>query len=169
MKANSKLLQNMGALLRKYRYPALILLLGVFLLLLPSNAGTEKEDVPAAEVEDVPEARSMEAQLEALLSRVDGAGRVAVMLTIAESEETVYQSDLEEAADSRYQRTVLAESGSSAETPIPSKTIGAVYQGAVVVAEGGDRASVRLDLIRAVSSLTGLGADRITVVKMKTD
>ena len=40
------------------------------------------------------------------------------------------------------------------------------FQGAVVVCQGADRPSVRLDIINAVSALTGLGSDRITVVKM---
>ena len=165
MKKTGKLLQDAGALLRKYRYPALILLLGVVLLLLPGRR--EKESTPQPEQPEA--AVSVEAQLAELLSRVDGAGRVAVMLTVAESEASVYQTDLEEDADSRRIGTVLADNGSSGESPVLSKTVGPVYQGAVVVAEGGGLASVRLSLIRAVSSLTGLGADKITVVKMKAD
>ena len=40
-----------------------------------------------------------------------------------------------------------------------------VFQGALVVSQGADRAEVRLVLTQAVSALTGLGADRITVCK----
>ena len=39
------------------------------------------------------------------------------------------------------------------------------WTGAVVVCEGADSAAVRLELTRAVSALTGLGADRIKIVK----
>ena len=39
------------------------------------------------------------------------------------------------------------------------------WAGAVVVCEGADSAAVRLELTRAVSALTGLGTDRITIVK----
>ncbi len=39
------------------------------------------------------------------------------------------------------------------------------WAGAVIVCEGGDSAAVRLQLTQAVSALTGLSADRITVVK----
>lgn len=39
------------------------------------------------------------------------------------------------------------------------------WAGAVIVCEGGDRALLRLQLTQAVAALTGLTADRITVVK----
>lgn len=41
------------------------------------------------------------------------------------------------------------------------------WEGAVVVCEGADSAAVRLELTQALRSLTGLSADRITIVKGK--
>ena len=41
------------------------------------------------------------------------------------------------------------------------------YLGAVVVCQGGDDPRVQLDIVNAVSRITGLGADRISVLKMK--
>jgi hypothetical protein len=41
-------------------------------------------------------------------------------------------------------------------------------EGVVVVCEGADSPQVRLDVINAVMSYSGLGSDRITVLKMKT-
>ena len=41
------------------------------------------------------------------------------------------------------------------------------WAGAVVVCEGGGSAAVRLQLTQAVSALTGLPSDRITIVKGK--
>jgi stage III sporulation protein AG len=46
------------------------------------------------------------------------------------------------------------------------KTIYPVYQGALVVCEGADSATVRLEIIRAVAGLTGLSTDKIVVAKM---
>ena len=40
-----------------------------------------------------------------------------------------------------------------------------VFQGALVVCEGADQAQVRLAMTQAVSALTGLGTDRITICK----
>lgn len=40
--------------------------------------------------------------------------------------------------------------------------------GVVVACAGAANASVRLDIIRAVSSYTGFGSDKITILKLKT-
>ena len=177
-KSISKLLQKAGAQLKKYRYAALILLLGLALLLFPTKkeSGEEAVSEPEAASPTEPEA-SLEERLEKLLTEVDGAGRVRVMLTISRGEETVYQTNEtteQRTTDSGTEQvvtvtTVLVPSGSSTEEALPVTVTGPVYLGAVIVAEGGGLASVRLDLTNAVSSLTGLGADKITVIKMNTD
>ena len=43
----------------------------------------------------------------------------------------------------------------------------AQYLGVIVVCEGADSPAVRLAIVEAVSDVTGLGADRISVLKMK--
>ena len=58
--------------------------------------------------------------------------------------------------------TVILALRPSVEQVLPPE-----YLGALVVAEGADNAAVRLELLRAVAGLTGLGTDRITVAKMK--
>ena len=170
-------LQKAAQKLLKHRYALLVLLIGVALLMLPTGRSTEKK-TEAAEPEAAPSSGdSVEARLGELLSQVEGAGKVRVMLTVSAGEETVYQTDQtteqrqsgDETEKTVSVTTVLVSSGSSEEAPVPVKVLSPVYQGAVVVAEGGGTPSVRLDLVRAVSSLTGLGADRITVVKMKAN
>ena len=42
-----------------------------------------------------------------------------------------------------------------------------VYLGAIIVCQGGDSPAVRLAVVEAVSNVTGIGSDRITVEKMK--
>ena len=42
---------------------------------------------------------------------------------------------------------------------------GPLYRGALIVCEGGGNDAVRLQVIEAVAALTGLGSDRIAVVK----
>ncbi|MEA4965739.1 MAG: hypothetical protein VB055_07955 [Oscillospiraceae bacterium] len=161
-----------GKFLKKFRYAALVLLLGAALLLIPTGNGqaaTEQEtETSAAETDAQPD---LEERLAALLSQVEGAGRVCVMLTVRAGEETVYQTDSsteqndEDGSKSVEVTTVLTGS----DEPVTTKILSPVYLGAVVVAEGGDLASVRLNLVSAVSSLTGLGADKITVMKMKAN
>ena len=153
--------------LGKYRYTVLILLLGVGLMLIPF----EKKSSSAPTVDSVTlEEEPLEARLERLLSKVDGAGAVSVLLTLEKGPRQTYQEDTQTKTDAggsqSQSQTVLVSSG-GAESPVPVQTTYPIYKGAVVVCQGADRAAVKLDIIRAVSSLTGLGSDRITVIKMK--
>ena len=93
------------------------------------------------------------------------------MLSLRTGAETVYQTDTKrssgESGDTQETTTVLCTQSGSSKTPLVKKTEYPVYQGAVVVCAGADSAQVRLAIVEAVSSLTGLGSDKITVVKMK--
>ena len=53
--------------------------------------------------------------------------------------------------------------GSGAQAVVPLQTVAPQFRGALVVCPGGGDAQVRLKLIEAVSALTGLGADKISV------
>lgn len=154
-------------MLLQYRWALLILMLGAILLLVPEQKTVQQPTTAEAETE--PEMTDLETKLERILSQVAGAGEVHVMLTVQQSAETVYQADTTQSVAGNLEaETVLTDQG-SAEVPIAVKVISPVYQGALVVAEGGDRASVRLGLMEAVASVTGLTADQITVIKLKTD
>ena len=41
------------------------------------------------------------------------------------------------------------------------------YQGAIILAMGADDPAVKLAIVDAVSNVTGLGADKISVLKMQ--
>lgn len=162
-------LKSIGKTLKKFKYPALILLLGVFLLLWPAHPKQTSAEDAAESLPQPIEAPTLQAQMEEILSTVEGAGRVRVLLTKSCGDETIYQTDVTESeSGSRTVTTVLASQSGSGEIPVVTKTVYGRYQGAVVVCEGADRASVRLELVNAVAGLTGLSADRITVIKMKS-
>ena len=157
-----KLLQK----LKRFRYPALVLLLGLALILWPSRT---KQTEPAAPPD--PEPESVEAQLESILSCVEGAGEVRVLLTKRTGDETVYQSDeslsKSENAEERTETTVITRSSGGADVPVVRQTVYGEYRGALIVCTGADSPAVRLELVKAVAGLTGLSTDRITVIKMK--
>ena len=81
-----------------------------------------------------------------------GTGELHLMLTL----ESDGQRTLAESAE---------ESVSGGEEVVVTRRESPVYRGALVVCQGADRAEVKLAVTRAVAALTGLGADRITVVK----
>ena len=98
-------------ILGKWKFPLLILLLGLGLMLLPTT-----EESPEA-------ADDPQAALAEILSDTQGIGKTRVLI-----------SDT----------------------------------GVVVACTGASNASVKLDIIRAVSSYTGFGSDKITILKLKT-
>ena len=59
--------------------------------------------------------------------------------------------------------TVTLGRGSGSQEVVPLQTVAPQFRGALVVCAGGDDPGVRLQVIRAVSALTGLGSDCITV------
>ena len=154
----------------RYKYAALVVLIGAGLLLWPSgNGDTEKilrQQSGTEEVQDIQE------EMEDILGAMSGVGQVKVMLTVdsdgerqlAQDTELTYRGSAESPEDySRRSETVLTDGGGDGTVVI--RTLYPTYRGALVVCQGGDRADVRLAVTEAVSSLTGLSTDRITVAK----
>lgn len=152
---------GIGKKLGRFRYPILILLLGLLLLALPGK--TARTQPEAAEPTEPPGLTIQEARLESLLSQIKGAGQVRVMLSLQAGEQTQYQTD----SDGTQESTVLYSAGSGSQRALVRQVSGPQYRGAVIVCQGADQAQVKLALVQAVASVTGLGADQITVVKMK--
>ena len=148
-------MDRLKELMGKYRYVLLVALAGLVLMLLPGG-GTAQEAAPALPAEE-----SLESRLEEVLGRIDGAGEVAVLLTQAQGGETFYQTEGEDG------RTVLVTGADRSENGLVRTSRAPVYQGAVVVCRGADSPAVRLAVTEAVANATGLGMDRITVLKMK--
>ena len=158
-----KLIKSLG----KFKYAVLVLLLGVVLMVFP---GKEREVPEESVTREIQMETGLSEQLEDLLAKVNGVGRVRVLLTQDTGVMQEYHTDgrLEQSADTqrRETSTVLVSSGSGTENALVKKTTNPTYRGAVVICDGADSASVKLNVIQAVSSLTGLGSDKIVVIKM---
>ena len=111
--------------------------------------------------------------MEAILSRIDGVGELELRLTVESTGQQEFAVDTElrysgqTAAPDDYSRRseTVVVSGSGGDTPVVARNICPTYRGALVVCQGGGSAEVRLAVTQAVSALTGLSSDRITVVK----
>ena len=160
--------QRINALFAKYKYPILILLVGLGLMLLPAGEKAPEAEPPA---ETSPEAEGLETRLESILAQIAGAGRVSVLLTEEEGRQTLYQTDSQTESDDSGSRrtddTVLVEDQSRTESGLVRQTLEPKYRGAVILCEGADQPSVKLAIVEAVRCVTGLGADQISVLKMK--
>lgn len=154
----------------KYKYVALVALVGAVLLLWPEGGGSSAAAESGSSQEDVAaRLEATETKMEEILSKISGVGQVRVMLT-ADSDgyrqlaEDTSESWQDSEAGSRSSETVVVDDGQG-EAPVVTKTWYPTYRGALVVCQGGDQAAVRLAVTEAVTALTGLTADRVTVAK----
>ncbi len=124
----------------------------------------------------------MEEKLTAVLSKLDGAGKVEVLITLEASEEKVVEKDVpavrsdtkEEDAqggtrtvhnvDTEESTVYINEDNNS--TPYVIKTISPRIEGVVILAEGAGSGTVNLNISEAVQVLFGIEAHKIKVMKM---
>ena len=146
----------------KYKFVILILLVGVGLMLIPTGS---KEKTPDESVTEQVEQQVMLAdELEEILTNIQGAGRVQVMLTMRAGEQTIYQTDT---PSTDRQDTVIVTDEDRAQGGLIQQILAPTYRGAIVLCQGADSASVCLAIKDAVSKVTGLDSSQISVLKMK--
>lgn len=156
-------------LLDQYKYVLIVIAAGILLLLWPTGDGKRQAaDGILPEPQEDFDLEALEEKLSRTLSQVEGAGKVTVTLTLKNGMEQVPATDRSTSAGERENRveekTVVVSTGSGQEAVVRMQRY-PVFQGALVVCEGADQAQVRLAMTQAVSALTGLGSDRITVCK----
>ena len=155
--------------LKKYRFVLLVLSIGLLLMWLPESGPTKEiqETSPAPDGASL----SLEQRLTEILSQIEGAGKVRVMLTERSGAHYTYQTDedMTDTNDSTTVRrdTVIITDANRTQQGLLQRVDPPKYQGALIVCQGADRPSVRLAIVQAVSNVTGLGADKISVQKMK--
>lgn len=161
-----KIKSQSSVLISKYKYIFLILLSGIFLMLLPN----EKEEATVTIHAEKPQP-SLQESLSQILSLVEGAGRVEVLLTTKSGEETIYQTNQDyssgESNLDRHMDTVIVTNGSREERGLIRQMNPPVYLGAIVLCQGADSNKVKLSIVEAVKSVTGLPSNCISVLKMK--
>lgn len=163
--------KKLTAILMKYRYALLVLVIGLVLMGIPTVRSEDPIRDIAAPDNNTSTVQSLEDKLSILLSKVEGAGDVNVILTVAAGEEIIYQTN-EDRSDSDTtssinKNTVTVTDSGRNQTGLVRQVKPEIYQGAIILCHGADSPSVRLAIVDAVSRVTGLGADRISVLKMK--
>ena len=143
--------------------------------------------VTLADVESVTNSQNQEyilkKELEGILSNIDGAGEVQVMITYTESSEVkamfnenVKESTTEETDSTGGVRTI-SQTDSNKEVvyteddgkkvPITEKVIMPKIEGAIVLAEGAGDANIKNNIMLAVEAVTGLSSHKIQVLQLK--
>lgn len=158
---------RLAEFVKRYRYAVIVVLMGVILMCLPTGKRTVSDESQVPTQQAATDQVSLEDSLAAILSQIKGAGKVEVLLTEARGSETVYQSDSSTGEGSSRLDTVTVTDQDRAQNGLVRQINPPAYLGAIVVCQGADSPSVRLAIVEAVSSVTGLGTDHITVLKMK--
>lgn len=150
--------------LNRYKYALVVVAAGLCLLLLPTG-GDGGAPAPPAEGESF-DLAGFEARLEEVLSRVEGAGDTRVVLTLRSDGLRVLAQDSRRDKDGSITTDVVTVGkGTGAQEVVEIQTYFPQFQGALVVCPGGENPQVRLHLTTALSALTGLGADKISICK----
>ena len=157
--------QRWKGALEKYGYVLLVMAAGAVLLLLPSGGrDSPGEEVPAREEGVSFDLGAFEKKLAQTLSQIEGAGETRVVLTLDGGSRQVVARNQDRDGEGGGSNTVVTVGkGSGQQEVVPLQTVAPEFRGALVVCPGGGNAPVRLKLIEAVSALTGLGSDRISV------
>ena len=173
-------------------------IVGVLLLLSSNVLTTEKKvtekalaEISAPAEASVPQERNLEggaeerleSRLENILSQIEGAGKVRVMITLAQSHEIVVAEDgkydrtrteeidaqggrrtVESLNTSGTKLTIKGEDGSV--TPLILKTIAPRVEGVIIAAQGGGNAVVKEQLLKAVQTVLGVEPHKVQVLKL---
>lgn len=154
----------------KYKWILLVLAIGLLMMVFPVE---KKESVSSSATMERQEVKqnSLQKELEQILSQLEGAGKVQVLLTEAMGQQTYYQTDqnARKTMDSEEMQkdTVILTQADRSGGGLVSRIDPPKFLGAVVLCQGADKATVRLAVVEAVATATGLGADKISVCKMK--
>lgn len=171
-----ELSRKIKALFEKYKYLMIIIFAGCLLLMLPDFTAPKSEPAVSSAETLVFSLENEEERIGKLLAKVPGIGKTEVILSLNSTMETHYQNDIKEgtATSDKNQEsdssseTVLISTGSGSQQPVVIKHVYPEYRGALIVCEGAGSSTVRLKVVEAIQSLTGLSADKITVLSRST-
>ena len=158
----------------KYKYVVIIVFAGVLLMNFPSiNKGKTNNSEFYESKFNIDD---FESRIEKSLVECEGVGRAKVILSIDSGPESVYAKEAKKSQREQKEGTVESDSdmkpsiiseGSGKESPVKIKELYPKFRGALVICDGADEAGVRKTVVDSISALTGLGADSISVIKMK--
>ncbi len=121
-------------------------------------------------------------QLEEILEKIDGVGKVKVLITYSQTNEIIpmyneetSQKDTEEKDTSGGTRKVIEtdvskeiiyEENSGSKEPITKSIISPKIEGAIITAQGANNATTKANIIQAVEAVTGIASHKIQVFTM---
>lgn len=138
-----------------------------------------------SDVDNVETSGDTEKNIKQILSKINGVGKVEVLITYSESSQVVVmyneknnESQTKEEDKSGGTRTIqentkdkeiIYKEENGKKVPVTEKVVMPKMEGALIVAEGANNAEVKTNIIQAVEALTGLSTHKIQVLEMKSN
>ena len=128
--------------------------------------------------------KNLERQLESILGKMEGVGKVEVMITMKDEGETIVEKDMtkteeqsleedsagtkrENSTRSSQEETVYIQEDSTGSVPFVARQVNPQVEGVLVVAQGGNNAVVAKKISDAILALFPVEVHKIRVVEMK--
>lgn len=170
---------------KKIQYVAIILLAIIILTIYFSSFKSSTENTaPQQTSKESLSYDDIELRLESILSKIEGAGAVEVMITYESTPEKVPAISVDKQSSSttdvgengtstinteNTQSDVVTVNGSNGNDALVLKENSPEIKGVIVIAEGADDIAVRLNLLRAVETVLDVTPDRVDVYKMNNE
>lgn len=183
--------KELGASLEKLKKKDnlfILILVGILLMVISIPVGKKDTEMEEVTIEnnsieqETDSIEQLEWRLEKILGKVDGVGKVSVMITLKSSGEKVVEKDQESSGNSseetdsqggtrkatdnsKKEETVFYSSESGSSEPYVIKEMEPEIEGVLVIAEGGDNPSVAKNISEAILALFSIDAHKIKVMK----
>lgn len=126
----------------------------------------------------------IDAELEEILSKIEGVGEVNVMITYSQTSQTVplynedrTTKDTEETdksggtrkiTESDSKKDIIFKESDGEKQPITQSIISPRIEGAIIAAKGAANVDVKTKIVQAVEAVTGLATHKIQVFEMQS-
>ncbi|MDD5016943.1 MAG: stage III sporulation protein AG [Eubacteriales bacterium] len=193
-KQNNKKAQKSGGLIsrfakldikKKIQYVGILLVIVVILTIYFASFSDSSSETPAEQTATLAvDEDDIEAKLKQTLSRIEGAGRVEVMITYESSSEIVpaisvdkqtsTTTDTDDGGSSttnseNTQSEIVTMNTGDGSAALVLREESPVVKGVIVVAEGADDIGVKLNLLNAVQTILNISPDQVDVYKMNIE
>ena len=180
-----KLMDILGSDKKKIRADIVTFVaVGAALMFIGGSFGKEESMAKTTVSEKEVKTESLEDRLEYILTKIEGAGRVEVLITYKSGRELIVAQQVNEentetnetakVGDERIIKSgikesvyVLIENSDGSETPLVLKEEEPEIEGVIIVAEGGNNILVKNSLINATEAALGVSTHKIQVLKME--
>lgn len=167
---------------------ASITIIIIKILIKPTSNNEQKDNIKQLAKENInintqiENKNEIESKLEKILAKLDGVGKVNVMITYSKAEEIepVYNENKKEEItqendneggvrtinQQESNKEVIYEEINGEKQLVTKSVYSPKIEGAIVIAQGGDNINIKTNIIQAVEAVTGLSTYKIQVFDM---